>query len=290
MRLRRHIFTSFVSVSLIVGPVLWGCASPKYAMYMDSSRARESNSAVASPDFVAGTSLGVSSARERTQLGFTPATGVPLRARQHAPAAKVAEEQPSAQLAADKGANQTVPEAQRMLIYTGQLGIAVADVESSVQATQKLAEEVGGYMLTMSANAITIRVPAKQFFPVLERLKALGQTISKDVSAQDVTDEYTDLQLRLRNAEALRDRLVAILEKAANVKDTLEVERELNRVREEIERIKGRIAQLDKLIAYSTIEVVFTQAQDRPAKVRRPQTPFPWLDRLGVETVLDIRG
>jgi len=83
---------------------------------------------------------------------------------------------------------------------------------------------------------------------------------------------------------------VAILEKAANVKDTLEVERELNRVREEIERIKGRIAQLDKLIAYSTIEVVFTQAQDRPAKVRRPQTPFPWLDRLGVETVLDIRG
>ncbi len=285
MRLRRHIFISFVSVSLIVGPVLWGCASPKYAMYMDSSRAREADSAVASPDFVAGTSLGVSSARERTQLGFVPAAAA---ARFEPP--RIAKEQPSAQLAADKGANQAVPAAQRMLIYTGQLGMAVANVESSVQATQRLADEVGGYMLTMSANSITIRVPAKQFFPVIERLKALGQTISKNVSAQDVTDEYVDLQLRLKNAEVLRDRFVAILEKAANVKDTLEVERELNRVREEIERIKGRIAQLDKLIAYSTIEVAFTQAQDQPAKTRRPESPFPWLDRLGVESVLDIRG
>jgi len=58
--------------------------------------------------------------------------------------------------------------------------------------------------------------------------QALGQIISKNIDAQDVTDEYTDLQLRLKNAEALRDRFAAILEKAANVKDTLEVERELN--------------------------------------------------------------
>jgi hypothetical protein len=253
MRLRPPIVSSLALIPLIAIPVLCGCAMAKMeAVAVDR-----------------------------------PEPSVP--AEHTYPSAK-AEEQPSARLAADKSVDPAVPAAQRMLIYSGRLAMAVADVESSVQATQKLAEEVGGYMLTMSSNAITIRVPAKQFFPVLERLKALGQTISKNISAQDVTDEYVDLQLRLKNAEALRDRLVAILEKAANVKDTLEVERELNRVREEIERIKGRLAQLDKLIAYSTIEVSFAQAQDQPAKIRRPETPFPWLDRLGVESVLDIRG
>lgn len=222
--------------------------------------------------------------RAAKELAEPPATA------DDAPTAGVARERTLARLAADKETDLAVPAAQRMLIYTGRLGMAVADIEASVQATQRLADEVGGYMLAMSANSITIRVPAKQFFPILERLKALGQTLSKNVTAQDVTDEYTDLKLRLKNAEALRDRLVAILEKAANVKDTLEVERELNRVREEIERIKGRIAQLDKLIAFSTIEVSFTQAQDQPAKIRRPETPFPWLDQLSVETVLGIRG
>jgi hypothetical protein len=190
--------------------------------------------------------------------------------------------------AAGEDPAQQVPIAQRMIVYSANLSMAVANIETAVQSTQKLAEQVQGYMITMTGSAITIRVPAKQFFPVLEQLKALGQTVSKNIDAQDVTDEYVDLQLRLKNAEALRDRLVAILEKADNVKDTLEVERELNRVRGDIERMKGRLAQLDKQIAYSTIQVAFTPAQTAQARVRRPETPFPWLDRLGVETVLGI--
>lgn len=260
MRLRPQILALIGSIWLIIVSLLFGCA------YYDKAQAIRTEAA------------------EPRGLFAPPPTA------DRASTVGVAAERPLARLAADKGTDSAVPVSQRMLIYTGRLGMAVADIEASVQATRRLADEVGGYMLTMSANSITIRVPAKQFFPVLERLKALGQTLSKNISAEDVTDEYTDLQLRLKNAEALRDRLVAILEKAANVKDTLEVERELNRVREEIERIKGRIAQLDKLIAFSTIEVSFTQAQDQPAKIRRPETPFPWLDRLGVETVLGIRG
>lgn len=273
MRLRPQVLRLIVPVIFV--PVLCGCS-------MALKEAAVTLPMVAGTDDAPARAYGFTPSPAAGVTLLTPSAGSRERRK--------AQEQPSAHLAADKGPDTAVPATQRMLIYSGQWGMAVADVESSMQATRRLAEEVGGYMLTMSANTITIRVPAKQFFPVLDRLKALGQIISRNINAQDVTDEYTDLQLRLKNAEALRDRLVAILEKAANVKDTLEVERELNRVREEIERIKGRIAQLDKLIAYSTIEVVFTQAQDRPAKVRRPQTPFPWLDRLGVETVLDIRG
>lgn len=180
--------------------------------------------------------------------------------------------------------------AQRMIIYSASIGMAVADVEAAVQSTQQLAEKLQGYMVTMTGNSITVRVPAKQFFALVERLKALGQTLTKNINAQDITDEYVDLQLRLKNAEALRDRLVTILQKADSVKDTLEVERELNRVRGDIERMKGRLAQLDKQIAFSTVEVTFSQAQTTQARIRRPATPFPWLDRLGVETVLGIGG
>lgn len=181
------------------------------------------------------------------------------------------------------------PAGQRILVYSGRFAVAVASIEAALLNVQRLAEESGGYMLTMSGEAITIRIPARQFFATVEKLKALGQVIDKQITAKDVTDEYLDLQLRLKNAEALRERLSAILAEAKTVKDTLEVERELNRVREEIERIKGQLAKLDQQIAYSTIEVVFSQAQEQRARVRRPEAPFAWLDMLGVEQVLRIR-
>lgn len=185
--------------------------------------------------------------------------------------------------------DESKPAAKRMLIYSARITMAVADIESCLAMVQKHADEMGGYMISMASDGITVRVPAKEFFGLLDRLKGLGQTLTKDINASDVTDEYVDLQLRLKNAEALRDRFLAILAQAKDVKDTLAVERELNRIREEIERIKGRLAMLSQQIRYSTVEVHFVQMKERHVRLRRPESPFPWLDRLGVETVLRIR-
>ncbi len=181
------------------------------------------------------------------------------------------------------------PAADRALIYTASLQLSVVTIEPSLDGAQKVATEAGGYMEALTSDSITLRVPAKQFFPVMEKLLALGQVLNKNIQAQDVTDEYVDLQLRLKNAEALRERFEAILAKAQTVKDTLEIERELNRVREEIERIKGKLAVLEKRIAMSTITVSFVKATAAVVENYRPQSPFAWLDRLGVETVLDMR-
>ena len=196
------------------------------------------------------------------------------------------EEGESASLAA--AVDTSKPAAERMLIYTASMRLAVLDVEASLAAAQKCAEEAGGYLAEMTSNSITLRVPAKQFRAVMERLKALGRLLDKNIKAEDVTDEYVDLQLRLKNAEALRDRFEGILKEAKTVKDALEVEKELARVCEEIERIKGQLTVLDKQVAFSTIQVQFERMAEKRVEVQLPELPFPWLDRLGVESVMRI--
>jgi len=264
---------------LAAAPWIAGCQQSTYRLGVESQdRAAESSSPVRRGmmggygDMAPGTTLGA--------RGDGGDSGVA------APEASSADEQTAVELAALTDASQ--PPEQRILIYTAGLDIAVANVDAALADAQRLAEAVGGYLQAMSADTITLRVPAKQFFSVLDQFQALGRTLSKNIEALDVTDEYVDLKLRLKNAEAMRDRLLAILEQAKTVKDMLEVERELNRIREDIERIKGRLAVLEKQIAFSTVKIHFVKASATRAVTVLPATPFPWLDRLGVETVLGL--
>lgn len=180
------------------------------------------------------------------------------------------------------------PTAGRMLIYTAGLRLVVPELEAALNDIQRIAEKARGYMQTMTSTSITIRVPAGEFGTVLDQLRQVGRMVEKNIHTQDVTDEYVDLQLRLKNAEALLIRLQEILAKTENVKDALEVEKELSRVREEVERIKGRLASLDKLISYSTIQIQLERAVERPGRYA-PDTPFPWMTQLGVENILRYR-
>lgn len=184
--------------------------------------------------------------------------------------------------------DESRPAADRILIYTAHLSMAVADVESSIAAVRRMAEQAGGYLQTLQNVSITIRVPAKQFQPILEQITQLGQTLEKNINVQDITDEYVDLQLRLKNLEAARDRLLAIMQKASEVKDILAVEKELTRLSEEIERIKGRLANLEKQVQFSTITVIFMQAGQGQASHRRPVIPFAWVNNLGIDRVLQM--
>ncbi len=198
----------------------------------------------------------------------------------------LAKEMAAPVLAAD--VDESRPAAERILIYNANLSVAVADVESSIAAVRRMAEQSGGYLQTLQNVSITIRVPAKQFQPILEQINKLGQTLEKNINAQDITDEYVDLQLRLKNLEAARDRLLAIMQKANEVKDILAVEKELTRLSEEIERIKGRLANLEKQVQFSTITVIFIQAGQGQTSHRRPMIPFAWVNNLGIERVLQM--
>lgn len=166
---------------------------------------------------------------------------------------------------------------ERLVIKTASLSLLVKEVRESVDRTKKLAAELAGFVVNVNVSVIdekkgtlqatvTIRVPDEKFDEALNILKkdALKVT-SEQTSGQDVTEEYTDLQSRLRNLEATESQLLKIMERAGEIKDVLAVQTELTQVREQIETTKGRIKFLEESAALSSITAYFaTEEEELP--------------------------
>lgn len=175
----------------------------------------------------------------------------------------------------------------RKVVYTGALKIATADVNQAVLQTQQLAEQLGGYMQKMTAETIVIRVPAPAFDQALVRLGQMGTVIAKQLTARDVTEQYEDLDIRLRNAKALLTKLHGLLQKAEDVKQALAVEREMARVRTEIEKLQGRLNRMKSQLAYATLSVAFIRTERTPPEFQ-VRLPFWWLGRLGLDALMEF--
>ena len=195
------------------------------------------------------------------------------------PAPAPAEEPPEAKGPRDVSAKQ-------YLVYTATFNMAVYQVEIGLDRTEALAKELGGYLSSRGDNEITIRVPRDKFNVALDRIAQLGEVIHRDVKALDVTDEYVDTESRLRNARVMRDRLQALLQKAA-VKEALEIEKELARVTQELELLEGKMKALKDRITFSTITVRFEPRVSSGVE-SRTKLPFPWIHQLGLPTLLTL--
>lgn len=173
-----------------------------------------------------------------------------------------------------------------MIIYTAKMTLAVYQVESALGAVERIAKEQGGFLATRADRSITIRVPRDKFESTLAMIEKTGDVLHRDVQATDVTEEFVDLEIRIKNARAMRERLTKLLEKAP-VKEALEIEKELGRVTEELERLEGRLKLLSDKIAYSTITVEYNGrgSSIQPTSIR---LPFPWLGALGLPTLLRL--
>ncbi|HEX8793740.1 MAG TPA: DUF4349 domain-containing protein [Polyangiaceae bacterium] len=190
----------------------------------------------------------------------------------------------------DFAAGKSVPDSPHsaaMLIYTANVTMAVYQVETALEGVERVARDAGGYLSVRQDTSITVRVPRDRFDDTIARIEKLGDVTRRDIKAQDVTDEYVDLQARLKNAYAMRDRLTELLSHAA-VKEAIDIEKELGRVTEEIERMEGRMKLLRDQIAFSTITVSFTPLA--PDRVRESSmlNAFPWLQNLGLGSLLDV--
>jgi hypothetical protein len=177
---------------------------------------------------------------------------------------------------------------QQVLIYTAQLSMAVFQVDKALGEVETLARNLGGFLSHRTDTQITIRVPAGQFDEALKGIAGMGDVLTRNVQVEDVTEEYLDVTLRLKNARQVRERIAQLLANAKNVEESLEVERELHRLSAEIERLEGRLKYLSNKAQYSTITVTF-----RPEQVDdvRPafQLPFPWLRELGLGRLMNLR-
>ena len=105
---------------------------------------------------------------------------------------------------------------------------------------------------------ITIRVPQDQFFVALDKLQGLGTVQSQNLSTQDVTEQFIDLQARLKSAQAEEQSLLALLDKAQTVGDIISIQQQLTEVRSQIEMLQGQINYIQGRVDMSTITVTLS--------------------------------
>jgi len=190
----------------------------------------------------------------------------------------------------DVAAAKTVPDSPHsaaMLVYTANLTMAVYQVGPGLDGVERVAREAGGYLSSRQDQSVVVRVPRDRFQDVMARIEKLGDVTHRDIKAEDVTDEFVDIQARLKNAYNMRDRLADLLSRAP-AKEALDIEKELGRVTEEIERMEGRLKLLRDQIAFSTITVTFTPLAPQTVHDSSLLAPFPWLQELGLGSLLNV--
>lgn len=156
------------------------------------------------------------------------------------------------------------------VIKTSQIDIEVNNVTTTLDPLKSIATTHGGYIGSMSIDTrtgdhlyavVTMRVPTQVFDTAITEIKTLGSLKSESLSADDVTEEYVDLQAR---RSALANQLTQynrIMEKAENVSEILEVQVQIERVQVEIDQIDGRLKYLNNRVEYATITVTLEEPE-----------------------------
>jgi len=161
-------------------------------------------------------------------------------------------------------AGKTVSGVERKIIKDGELHLLVQDTDTAIDRITGVAVEFDGFILDSRTwyegdhkyATLVLRVPVEFFEQALQRLRGIAFKVEHEtLSGQDVTDQYVDLQSRLRNLEATEARVRSFLDKATDVEEALEVNRELTEIEDQIESIKGRLTFLAERSAMSTITV-----------------------------------
>jgi len=145
--------------------------------------------------------------------------------------------------------------AQRVIISTADLRLETQNPDSVHHEVVAIGLNLGGYILKSTPDETSLRLPAVSFHDALERIENLGKVVDKDISGEDITDQYRDLEMRLDNALKTRERYLRLLSEAMGLQETLRMERELERINLLIENLKGQINRFSHLTRYATITV-----------------------------------
>ena len=170
-------------------------------------------------------------------------------------------EAPASVMPAREAEFRSTAERGRMLIWEASLTIEVGNVSNSAAEAVSMATASGGYVerewSSDHSMSLTLRVPAKSLHATVAGLEKMGEVTYRNVSSDDVTEEYVDTDARLKNLVILRDRLRELLNKATEVKDLLAIETELGRIQGEIESMEARLRSMKSQVDLSKITVTF---------------------------------
>jgi hypothetical protein len=157
---------------------------------------------------------------------------------------------------------------ERMLIKNGTLNFSVTDIEESKKEIEKICKEFNGYIASEEQQRYdhrveyeqVLRVPATRFEPFVKVIEGLGLKVdARNITSQDVTEEFIDVEARLKTKKELDARYHQLLAKAKNVTEMLAIEEQIGAVRSEIESMEGRLNFLKNQVGFSTLTINYYQ-------------------------------
>jgi hypothetical protein len=170
---------------------------------------------------------------------------------------------------------------QREVIRTGTVAVRVESYDDARRNLTRATERFGGYVgdsseqvhsrenRTWTTGEVVLRVPRENFSALLSQAKGAGEVQEADTNQQDVTDRLVDIDARLSNLRAQRDRLRTLYDEANDTEDVLAVQERLSEVQTEIERLEAQRKSLKRQVAYSTITVRLNEPRPEPKEPER---------------------
>ncbi|MEF8779935.1 MAG: DUF4349 domain-containing protein [Haloferacaceae archaeon] len=195
-------------------------------------------------------------------------------------------EETSARNAEDESATAAQVAPGRQLIFTGRVELEVESYEAADGEVRAIVERRGGFVSdsaqrvherhneTWTTGELVVRVPSDSFEESVEEISGVGEVQSVTTDSEDVTDQLVDVEARLENLRAERDRYRELYEEANETEDVLAVQERLSETQEEIERLEARQRSLEERVAYATITVSLAEPEPEPD---RPE-PEAWYD------------
>ena len=156
----------------------------------------------------------------------------------------------------------------RKLIKEGSIVFETADTKATKSIIEKATKQFKGYLSEDNEydygyrvqHNVTIRIPSENFDKLLSTISnSVEEMDDQNITVKDVTEEYVDVEARLKSKKKVEERYMSLLSKAHNVGDILQVEHELARIREDIERVEGRLRYLKNQVSLSTLRITYYQ-------------------------------
>jgi hypothetical protein len=186
-------------------------------------------------------------------------------------------EQPKPAVAEDDG-----KDAARHIIYTASMQVSVFNLKDAMERAEAMPNKYGGFVQNMTGAYFVMRIPSAQLRPAMEEVAGLGIVDNRTLDAQDVTEEYLDIETRIEVLEVTQKQMMELLTKARTVEEALHVRQSLDAITMELEVLKGRLRRLESLVSYSTLTLNLVERGPHTA-TPTSNDPFPWVDELGVE-------
>jgi len=159
----------------------------------------------------------------------------------------------------------------QMVIYQAELELRVKNFEDTAQNLEEKAKQYGGYIAESSvtkdgteqvSGSMKLRIPQAHFQEFLNDSEGqAAEVLKRNINGQDVTEEYVDLESRLKSKRAVEERLLSFMKNAAKTEDLLKISADLASVQEEIEVIEGRMKYLENQTSLSTVSITLYETK-----------------------------